>query len=195
MAEQKKRRTDQQEYRARSTYGDLAYDLDYAEREYRLRHAGEEQQEREPYMRPAAKPREDARRQTAARPRRAVRLSPALTLCSVAILGTLFMIILGCVALSQLSSQIVELKEQVSELSQENVDLTTKHELTFDLSSIKQQAEAAGMSKPSDSQTYYLDLSGDDNAVVHETAAEPGPLRALAASLKQSVCAVVEYFR
>lgn len=194
MAEQKRRSMEQSEYRARSTYGDLAYDLDYAEREYRLRHAGEERQE-EQRTAPAARPREELRRETAARPRRALRVSSAMALCTVAILGTLFMIILGYVALNGLSSEIVELKAQVSELSQENVDLTTKHELTFDLATIKQQAEEAGMSKPSDSQTYYLDLSGSDNAVVHEASAGQGALRSLAASLRQSVCAVVEYFR
>ncbi|MGM9619602.1 MAG: hypothetical protein ACI3W8_07220, partial [Oscillospiraceae bacterium] len=159
-------------------------------------HAGEERQEEcQSYIRPAQKPHEETRRQTAARPRKAARISPALALCGVAIFGTLFMIIMGYVALSGISSDIVELKAQVSELTQENVDLTTKHELTFDLSTIKQQAEAAGMSKPSDSQTYYLDLSGNDNAVVHETAGQGGALRTLAASFKQSVCAVVEYFR
>ncbi|MGM9618995.1 MAG: hypothetical protein ACI3W8_04080, partial [Oscillospiraceae bacterium] len=54
MAELRRRSADQSEYRARSTYGDLAYDLDYAEREYRLRHAGEERQEEcQSYIRPA----------------------------------------------------------------------------------------------------------------------------------------------
>ena len=43
MAEKKQN----SEARFRSTYGDLAYDLDYAERKYRLEHAGEELKEPE----------------------------------------------------------------------------------------------------------------------------------------------------
>lgn len=196
MAERMRRNQEQSEYRARSTFGDLAYDLDYAEREYRLQHAGlETEEEKERYIRPASRPQQETRRKTAARPRKATVLSPALTVCSIAILGVLLMTILGYVALNDVAREIVELKEDVAVLTQENIDLTTKHELTFDLSTIKLQAEAFGMSKPSDSQTYYMDLAGKDMAVIYETSENSSLLQKAGASLRETAAAVVEYLR
>ena len=193
MAELKRRDMRQQdEYRApNAVVGSLAYDLDFAEKEYRLRHAGEEQ---ESYVRPAAKPAQEQRRKSAVRPACALALSPSLMLCGVAILGVLLMTILGYVALNQVSSEIVELKDQVAVLRQENVDLTTKHELTFDLATIKLQAEKYGMSKPSDSQMYHVDLSGRDVARVYETADNQRVLQKTMNSLKTAWGVVVEYF-
>ncbi len=194
MAERQRREAAETEYRARNTFGDLAYDLDYAEREYRLRHAGEEEQ-REEFIRPASRPQQEPERKAAASPRRAPLLSPAFALCSVAILGVLFMTILGYVALNDVSREIVSLQKQVETLSQENVDLTTRHELTFDLATIKQQAEASGMSKPSDSQTYYMDLAGKDSAVIYETAESSTLLKRAGSSIRAVVSAAVEYLR
>ena len=195
MAELNKREAELNEYRARNTVnGSLAYDLDFAEREYRLRHAGEEQQEQQTYVRPAAKPREEQRRQTAARPRRALAFSPALMLCGVAILAVLLMTILGYVALNEVSTEIVELKEQVAVLKQENVDLTTKHELTFDLATIKLQAENYGMSKPSDSQMYHVDLTAKDTVRFYETAGHSLLIQKTVDSITASFGAIVEYF-
>ncbi|MBQ5739668.1 MAG: hypothetical protein IIV78_04585, partial [Oscillospiraceae bacterium] len=87
---------EQTEYRApNAVVGSLAYDLDFAEKEYRLQHAGEEQKQ-QTYVRPAQK----QRRQTAVRPARALALSPSLMICGVAILAVLLMTILGYVALN-----------------------------------------------------------------------------------------------
>lgn len=45
--------------------------------------------------------------------------------------------------------------------------LLTKYEKTFDLTTVKEAAEAAGMKKPSSGQISYIDLSGPDTAVVY----------------------------
>ena len=192
MAELKRRDVRRDEYRApNAVVGSLAYDLDFAEKEYRLHHAGEEQEQKK-VVRPAEK--QEQRRHTVARPARALAISPSLLICGVAILGVLLVTILGYVALNQVSTEIVELKEQVEVLRQENVDLTTKHELTFDLSTIKLQAEKYGMSKPSDSQMFYVDLSGRDLARVYETSSNQHLLQKTMDSLRTAVGVVVEYF-
>ena len=194
MAELKRRDMHQDEYRApNAVVGSLAYDLDFAEKEYRLHHAGEEQ-EQQAYVRPAERPQQEQRRQAAVRPRRALAISPSLVLCGAAILTVLLMTILGYVALNQVSSEIVELKEQVAVLKQENVDLTTKHELTFDLATIKLQAEKYGMSKPSDSQMYHVDLSGRDTARIYETAGNRRVMQKTWESVRTAVGVVLEYF-
>lgn len=192
MAELKRRDMRRDEYHApNAVVGSLAYDLDFAEKEYRLQHAGEEQEQKK-VVRPVEK--QEQRRHAAARPARALAISPSLLICGVAILGVLLVTILGYVALNQVSTEIVELKEQVAVLRQENVDLTTKHELTFDLSTIKLQAEKYGMSKPSDSQMFYVDLSGRDLARVYETSSNQHLLQKTMDSLRTAVGVVVEYF-
>ena len=57
----------------------------------------------------------------------------------------------------------------------------------------RKAAEAAGMSKPSNSQIYYVDLSDGDSAVVYQQE-EPGVLSRLLTSLNHGIYAVVEYF-
>ena len=54
-------------------------------------------------------------------------------------------------------------------------------------------AEAAGMSKPSGSQIYYIDLSEGDSAVVYQQE-ETNVLSRLLTSLNHGIYAVVEYF-
>ena len=71
--------------------------------------------------------------------------------------------------------------------------LTARHEQMFDLSAVKEAAEAAGMSKPSGSQIYYIDLSRGDSAVVYQQK-ETSVLSRLLTSLNHGFYAVVEYF-
>lgn len=168
-----------------TTYGDLAYDLDAMSREYALRHAGED-------VRREAVPSPKVRSVTAPRARQRQHLSV------VSVLGFLAVTALAVVTLSQyvqltvISSEVVKLQSELSELQTENVSLTTKYEQTFDLSTIKEAAEAAGMSKPS-SQIYYIDMSGSDNAVVYQRQ-EAGVLSRVFTSLSHGIYAVVEYF-
>ena len=79
------------------------------------------------------------------------------------------------------------------ELQTENVTLTAQHEQMFDLATVKEVAEAAGMSKPSSSQIYYIDLSEGDSAVVYQQE-ESNLLSRLLTSLNHGIYAVVEYF-
>ena len=71
--------------------------------------------------------------------------------------------------------------------------LTAQHEQMFDLATVKEEAEAAGMRKPSSSQIYYIDLSEGDSAVVYQQE-ESNLLSRLLTSLNHGIYAVVEYF-
>ena len=79
------------------------------------------------------------------------------------------------------------------ELETENVSLTSQYQRMFDMASVKEAAEAAGMSKPSSTQMSHLDLSAGDSAVAYRQR-EPGLFRRILSSLHGGVCAVVEYF-
>ena len=168
-----------------SVDGSLAKELDWEVRERALRHAGE-----------APRHREEERVHAA--PRVRVRERQSVSVLSVlscaAVLGLAVVLLLGYTQLTVLSSETVELKEQLEALETENVVLTAEYERMFDLTAVREAAEAAGMRKPSASQICYLDISGGDSAVVYEKEAD-GPLEAALDSLNHGVYAVVEYFQ
>ena len=82
---------------------------------------------------------------------------------------------------------------QLAELETENTDLTARYQQMFDMASVKEAAEAAGMSKPSSTQMSQLDLSAGDSAVAYRQK-EPGLFSRILSSLHGGVYAVVEYF-
>ena len=167
-------------YNSRSAvYGDLAYDLDREVRERALRHAGEA-----------------PRHQTAveAVPKAKPQKVSVLSVLGVgAAIGLAVMVLMGYIQLTIISDEVVSLQNQLEELQTENVTLTAQHEQMFDLATVKEVAEAAGMSKPSSSQIYYIDLSEGDSAVVYQQE-ESNLLSRLLTSLNHGIYAVVEYF-
>ena len=172
-------------YRGRQAVsGSLAYDLDYAVRERELRHAGEA-----PRVREKAKVR--AIPHVLVRERQSVSF---LTVLSVgAIMGLALLVLMNYVQLTLLSSETVKLQNQLEELETENVTLTAQYQRMFDMASVKEAAEAAGMTKPSGTQMSRLDLSAGDSAVAYRQK-EPGLFARILSSLHGGVYAVVEYF-
>lgn len=164
--------------------GSLAHDLDYAVRERALRHAGE-----------APKAREKAKVYEAPRVLLRARqvVSPLAVLSVAAIMGLALLVLMSYVQLTMLSADTVKLQSQLEELESENAALTAQYQRMFDMASVKEAAEAAGMSKPSSTQMSRLDLSAGDSAVAYRQK-EPGLFSRIIASLHGGVCAVVEYF-
>ena len=164
--------------------GSLAYDLDYAARERDLRPAGR-----------APKAREKARVYEAPRVLLRARqyVSPLAVLSVSAIMGLALLLLMNYVQLTRLSAETVKLQSQLAELETENTDLTARYQQMFDMASVKEAAEAAGMSKPSSTQMSRLDLSEGDSAVAYQQK-EPGLFSRILSSLHGGVYAVVEYF-
>ena len=171
-----------------TTNGSLAYDLDFELRERQLSHAGELPRRREEAV-PAPRVRTAASVQV--RERQHISFVAVLSFCAVAALAV--MTLLCYVQLTSLPSDVVALNKELSTLQTEKVILTAQYAQMFDLDTVKKAAESAGMSKPGSGQTYYLDLSGGDSAVVYKEK-EAGLLERLVASLNHGVYAVVEYF-
>ena len=164
--------------------GSLAYDLDYAVRERALRHAGE-----------APKAREKAKVYEAPRVLLRARqvVSPLAVLSVAAIMGLALLVLMSYVQLTMLSADTVKLQSQLEELESENAALTAQYQRMFDMASVKEAAEAAGMTKPSSTQMSQLDLSAGDSAVAYRQK-EPGLFSRILSSLHGGVYAVVEYF-
>ena len=173
-----------------AVYGDLAYNLDLEVRERALRHAGETPRH-QTAAQAAEKPQVRRIAQTRVRQRQHLSLLSVVGFGAVATLAVL--VLMSYIQLTALSADMVSLQSQLSQLKTENVSLTAQHEEMFDLDTVKEAAEAAGMSKPSNSQIYYVDLSDGDSAVVYQQE-EPGVLSRLLTSLNHGIYAVVEYF-
>lgn len=175
--------------------GNLARKLDTRELERQLDRSGRMDFD-QLYERPRETAAERNARRRAAR-RAAVR--PAQKVSPMALLGfvcvAFFMVtlLLCYVRLNAISRNIVAMKAEIGELEVKRVSLLTQYEQTFDLSSVKEAAIAAGMTQPGDSQIYYISLPGEDQVTVH--AREEGPLERLLAALGRGVRAAAEYFR
>lgn len=177
-----------------AVYGDLAYDLDREVREHALRHAGEaprRQTAETETATPKARPR--VRSLSKAQVRQRQKVSILSVLGVGAAIGLAVLLMMGYIQLTAISDEVVSLQDQLAELETENVALTAQHEQMFDLATVKEVAEAAGMSKPSSSQIYYIDLSEGDSAVVYQQE-ETNLLSRLLTSLNHGIYAVVEYF-
>ena len=169
--------------------GSLAYDLDWAVRERELRHAGEA---------PRYQEREIVREEPKVAPRVQVRERQQVSVVSVAgvaaVIVMAVVLLMSYIQLTMVAADTVALKEELTALQTENVALTAEYEQMFDLATVREAAEAAGMSKPSASQICYLDLTGGDHAVVYQKE-ETSVLGHVMTSVNYGVGAVVEYFR
>lgn len=166
--------------------GSLARSLDFEVRERELRHAGEAPRRRE-----AEKP--QVRSLPKVRLREAQHVAPLAVAGAVAAAVLAVLLLMSYIRLTVLTSDMVELRNELKVLEKENVVLTTQYEQMFDLATVKEAAEAAGMTKPGASQIYYVDGTDSDAAVVYRQE-EPGLLERLRESLHHGIYAVVEYF-
>ena len=176
---------DKQKYQVNTPmFGNLAYDLDALVRERNLEEAGQlpVRQEREEIL---------TRPRAAVHPR--AKVSP-LALGSVVLLVVMAVgLLMGYVQLTKIATSVTEIKSQLNQLNDEHVSLLTRYEQTYDLATIKETAEAAGMSKPTSGQIEYIDLGGPDAATVYRAGAESA-VSGLLQSVKQGWQTAVEYF-
>ena len=103
-------------------------------------------------------------------------------------------VLLGYVQLTKISANVTEMKDEISALQEEHVSLLTAYERTFDMTTIKETAEAAGMKKPTAGQVEYVELGGGSKAEVYQAESD-SLLSQLTRSVKNGVGALVEYFR
>ena len=182
-------------YNGRYVSGNLAYDYDYLERE-RRRRAEREQREyadrraretavrAEPRSKPLAPPKHRERQ----------RVSPFAVFGFLVSAAMVVMLLMSYARLTAVSHNVVTMQGTLSTLEEEYVSLLSRYERTFDLTAIKEAAEAAGMAKPSASQICYVDLSAPDSVVLYGRADETALGRVLTA-VGQSAASVVEYFK
>ena len=147
--------------------GNLAHDLKSRELERKLERSG--QMDFDQYYHHRQESKVDRRIRERKRARAAVRQPEKIPLGAVvggSMIAVLAILVVYCqVQINSISNEIVEMKKQISELETEQVSLRTKYEQAFDLATVKETAEAAGMRQPADGQIIYIDLPGEDQAV------------------------------
>ncbi len=104
------------------------------------------------------------------------------------------MMMVSYVQLTDLSTQVTSLRTELSLLETENITLTTTYEQMFDLATVKESATTSGMTKPSSSQIYYIDLSGGDTAVVYETPEKISTVDRLMNIVTDRIDTMIAYF-
>ena len=175
--------------------GNLAYDHDYLERE---QHRCAEREQREYAARRAreAAPRPAPRRQVVAPPkhRERIRVSNLVVVGFALAAAMVVVLLMNYAQLTAISGEVVSQQKRLTALQEEHVKLVARYERTFDLTSIKEAAEAAGMAKPSASQICYVDLSAPDNVVLYEQA-KANVLGRVATAVGHDIVSIVEYFK
>ena len=170
-----------------NVYGSLAYDLDAIVRERQLEEAGAMPERRE-------QPQQEIRTRTRANTQAKTRPSPLLLSGTVVLCALLVVLMLGFAQLTRVSASVSSLKGEIADLEDEHVTLLTLYEKTFDLATIKEVAENAGMSKPTSGQIEYIDLSGGDTAVVYRNEGS-NALHGVFSQVEAGVSSVWEFFQ
>lgn len=99
-------------------------------------------------------------------------ISVVAVLGFVVVLALLVMVISGYVRLYELSSVHTELTNQLSTLEAEQSRLEASYESKLDMEQIEAVAAGElGMHVPGENQIVYLDMSGEDAAVVYDSDA------------------------
>ena len=165
--------------------GNLARELNTDELRHRLETSGQldfdQQYRKRKETQAELIARQRAKAKAQVRPAQKASLLPVIGFISVAVM---MVGVLMCYAeINAISGEIVEMKQQISQLEVEQVSLNARYEQAFDTATVKEAAQAAGMSMPSDSQIYYIDLPGQDQAVAYG-AQRGGALTKLAALVK-----------
>ncbi len=115
----------------------------------------------------------------APRPQRKVHIKAKTMVSPFAVVGMaaagflLVLVIFGYVRLYEATAEVGRLSDQLASVEQSNDALRAQYEGKIDLAAIEERAiHELGMSQPTSSQNVYLDLSGDDRAVIVQ---EEGP--------------------
>lgn len=144
------------------------------------------------------RPKVQVRERAAARPQVQVREAGAVS--PFAVVGFLavgifaVLLLMSYIQLTALTDQAANLRSDLTALEQEEDRLTAQYERVFDAASL-QEAVGSTMSKPTNDQYVYIDLSEDDNVVLYGQEEKVSGPAGLLAGAKEIVGNIVDYFR
>ena len=168
---------DQRRNRRYRTYGSAAYQPEVEQepvvlsRQEQIR--GNTVRRPEPVRRPRITP----RKRPASRPDIQVRkqsaVSPFAVVGLFSVLACALLLVVSTAQLAVANNEIVDLRNELAGLQDENRLLQTRYELVFDLEAIEKMFLSDGsMVRAGAGQTVYLDLSEPDSVVYYDAAGE-----------------------
>ena len=95
-------------------------------------------------------------------------LAPFTLFGMLAVACMLVLVVFGYVRLFEATSEVSKLETRLSELQSEQTLLRSKYEARIDLDAIEVSAAELGLSKPTQEQIVYVDLSGTDRAEIYQ---------------------------
>ena len=110
------------------------------------------------------------------------------------LISSLVVLMMGYTRLTQVSASVSAIKGHISQLEAEHISLLTEYERTYDLATVKQVAQEAGMDKPTSGQIEYIDMGGRDAAVVYRDRGNDAMLH-LMDRVKAGADQALEFFR
>ncbi|MFR3785712.1 MAG: hypothetical protein ACLTWR_00200 [Agathobaculum desmolans] len=127
------------------------------------------------------------------RHRKKAGVRPSFAACLVILAVTAVYILFCQMQLTQLTTEVSRKNDALSELTSENVSLTTKKMNSMDMEEVENYAvNRLGMVKMDNSQIEYVELINPDTVTVANSGIS---LDALFAGLARSFSAIVEYIR
>lgn len=142
--------------------------------------------------RPRVQPRHKqiARPQVEVRPAGKVSLFAVTGFAAVAVMAVL--ILMSFVQLSSISSEMVSLDSQMTDLRSEEATLRARYELAYDLGAIESAVTSDGsMSRPQAGQMVYVDLTEPDHVVVYNTEEAGG---SFLDTVEEMIGSILSYF-
>ena len=104
----------------------------------------------------------------------------------------IILVVFGYVQLYEASEQVSTLESQLSSLQEDQVVLESLYEEGIDLPYIEERAAELGLSLPTQEQTVYLNLSGDDQAEIYASEST-NIFQRIIQAIERSARGLVEY--
>ena len=166
------------------TNGAAAYDV------YTWNQSTAPQRRPEPQHLPEERPVPRKRQRVKAR----TALAPFTLFGMLAVACMLVLVVFGYVRLFETTSEVSKLETRLSELQSEQTLLRSKYEARIDLDAIEASAAELGLSKPTQEQIVYVDLSGTDRAEIYQEE-KTSAVGEIIAAVEQSVSDLIAYLR
>lgn len=167
------------------TYGNAAYDPAYDEIDVT---AGREE--------PLVRPRERVAGRTRVRVRKPGYVAPLAVAGSllVGLLAVLF--VWSCVQLAVTSDHITDIRQEITQLTQENHQLAADYSLAYDIKTVEEVATTTGgMVQPQPGQLIDLNMAEPDSAQVYDPDKGLDTAKGIWESFAQAVENIIAFFR
>lgn len=185
MAASRRRRTT-----GYSTYGSVAYAPTYDGSAVRV-----PRREEELRRAPVPQPKKPVRRHERARVevRQAGAVAPFAVVGFLAVAVFAVLLVTSYAQLAIANDEMVTLRQELTDLREENSKLSAQYEKVFDLATI-QAAVGDTMVRPTNDQMVYIDLSEPDTVTVYQESPISG-LEDLVQGVRSLFGGIIEYFR